>query len=95
MRWVGRFAVRALLRAVRRRPRVDLIIRGGTVYTGDGRALRRRRGGSGDRIRAVGRRLSQRAAKVIDARGMIVAPGFIDPHAHIGRSSRPRTGRRG
>ena len=64
--------------------RVDLIIRGGTVYTGTDAPFVGDVAVSGDRIRAVGRRLSQRAAKVIDARGMIVAPGFIDPHAHIG-----------
>jgi N-acyl-D-amino-acid deacylase len=64
--------------------RVDLIIRGGTVYTGSDAPFVGDVAVSGDRIRAVGRRLPHSAARVIDARGMIVAPGFIDPHAHVG-----------
>jgi N-acyl-D-aspartate/D-glutamate deacylase len=64
--------------------RVDLIIRGGTVYTGSDGPFVGDVAVSGDRISAVGPRLRQRAAMVIDARGMIVAPGFIDPHAHLG-----------
>jgi N-acyl-D-amino-acid deacylase len=64
--------------------RVDLIIRGGTVYTGSDAPFVGDVAVSGDRIRAVGRRLDQRATRVVDARGMIVAPGFIDPHAHLG-----------
>src|SRR5438045_2269863 len=35
------------------------------------------------RIAEVGRISAARAAKVIDAKGMIVAPGFIDVHTHI------------
>ena len=64
--------------------RVDLIIRGGTVYTGSDAPFTGDVAISGDRIRAVGPRLSYRAARVVDARGLIVAPGFIDPHAHLG-----------
>ena len=62
--------------------RVDLIIRGGTIYTGESAPFVGDVAVRGDRIHAVGRRLPQRAARVIDARGMIVAPGFIDPHTH-------------
>ncbi|MGQ0660502.1 N-acyl-D-amino-acid deacylase family protein [Sphingosinicella sp.] len=64
--------------------RVELIIRGGTIYTGSDAPFVGDVAISGDRIRAVGRRLDYRAARVVDARGMIVAPGFIDPHAHLG-----------
>ena len=64
--------------------RVDLIIRGGTIYTGSDAPFVGDVAVLGDRIRAVGRRLHYRAARVIDARGMIVAPGFIDPHTHAG-----------
>jgi N-acyl-D-aspartate/D-glutamate deacylase len=66
------------------RERVDLLIRGGTVYTGTQAPFRGDVAVSGDRIRAVGRSLRVSAAKVVDARGMIVAPGFIDPHTHAG-----------
>lgn len=66
------------------REQVDLIIRGGTVYTGSDAPFVGDVAVTGDRIRAVGRRLNHRAARVVEARGMIVAPGFIDPHAHLG-----------
>jgi N-acyl-D-aspartate/D-glutamate deacylase len=64
--------------------RVDLIIRGGTIYTGSDAPFVGDVAISGDRIRGVGRHLSYRAARVIDAHGMIVAPGFIDAHTHVG-----------
>lgn len=65
-------------------PAVDLILRGGTVYTGSSAPFVGDVAVSGDRIVAVGRRLRHGARRVIEARGMIVAPGFIDPHAHLG-----------
>jgi N-acyl-D-amino-acid deacylase len=64
--------------------RADLIIRGGTIYTGSDAPFVGDVAVSGDRIQAVGARLPHVAAKVVDARGMIVAPGFIDPHTHAG-----------
>lgn len=63
----------------------DLIIRGGTVYTGSDAPFVGDVAVSGDRIRAVGRRVRLPARRVIDARGLIVAPGFIDPHTHLGK----------
>lgn len=60
----------------------DLIIRGGTLYDG--------RGGKpiigdialqGDRIAAVGNLGAATASREIDARGLAVAPGFIDGHS--------------
>ncbi len=63
---------------------VDLLIRGGTVYTGVQAPFTGDVAITGDRISAVGRRLPRAAKRVIDARGMIVAPGFIDPHTHVG-----------
>jgi N-acyl-D-aspartate/D-glutamate deacylase len=65
-------------------PEVDVLIRGGTVYSGAAAPFVGDVAVAKDRIRAVGRRLPFRAARVIDARGMIVAPGFIDPHTHAG-----------
>jgi N-acyl-D-aspartate/D-glutamate deacylase len=63
---------------------VDLLIRGGTVYTGTAAPFTGDVAVSGDRIVAVGRRLPGPAKRIIDAKGMIVAPGFIDPHTHMG-----------
>src|SRR6516225_9163928 len=61
----------------------DIAIRGGLVIDGSGRpgeiadvAI------SNGRIAAVGRTLSGRPAKVIDAEGLAVAPGFIDIKTH-------------
>ncbi|GGE15199.1 dihydroorotase [Polymorphobacter glacialis] len=62
---------------------VDVIVRGGTIYNGsnDAPAV-----GDveivGDRIVYVGPARGTVAARVIDAAGSIVAPGFIDPHTH-------------
>ena len=62
--------------------RADLVVRGGTIHDGTGAPPRI---GDiaidGDRITEVGRGLAAGAAE-IDARGMAVAPGFIDIHSH-------------
>ncbi|HEX8620364.1 MAG TPA: amidohydrolase family protein [Allosphingosinicella sp.] len=63
---------------------VDLLIRGGTVYTGSDPPFVGDVAIAGDRIKAVGRRLGGPAGRIVDAHGMIVAPGFIDPHSHVG-----------
>ena len=61
----------------------DIVIRGGTVFDGTGAA-----GIEADvaivagRIAAVGRRLAQAGTEEIDARGLAVAPGFLDIHSH-------------
>ncbi len=60
-------------------PMFDVIIRGGTVYDGTGAPGRRLDVGiRGDRIAAVGDLASSQAAKVVDATGLAVAPGFIN-----------------
>lgn len=63
---------------------VDLLIRGGTVYTGSDAPFTGDVAVRGDRIVAVGRHLTMTATRTIEAKGMIVAPGFIDPHTHMG-----------
>jgi len=64
---------------------VAILIRGGTVVDGSGGAPRTADVGlEGDRIVFVGNAATSRvtAARTIDATGLIVAPGFIDPHTH-------------
>jgi N-acyl-D-aspartate/D-glutamate deacylase len=64
---------------------VDILIRGGTLIDGTGAAERRADVGiKGDRITFVGNAAMARVtgARTIDATGLIVAPGFIDPHTH-------------
>ncbi|MFO0349038.1 MAG: N-acyl-D-amino-acid deacylase family protein [Alphaproteobacteria bacterium] len=60
----------------------DLIIRGGTVVDGSGDAPYQADVIiDGNRITAVGRTVT-RGREEIDARGKIVAPGFVDIHTH-------------
>lgn len=64
-------------------PRVDIVIHGGTIYTGaEGAPFVGDVELTGDRIVYVGRPRGTAAGEVIDARGMIVAPGLIDAHTH-------------
>jgi N-acyl-D-amino-acid deacylase len=63
--------------------RFDVIIRGGHVLDGTGNPwFSADVGIRGDRIAAVGRLTTAQAARVIDARGQVVVPGFIDLHSH-------------
>jgi N-acyl-D-amino-acid deacylase len=65
------------------RTRWDLVLRHGTIVDGSGGAPF-----EGDvailngRIVAVGRALTGRGSEEIDARGLAVAPGFVDIHSH-------------
>jgi dihydroorotase/N-acyl-D-amino-acid deacylase len=64
----------------------DILIAGGTVVDGTGASRYRADVAvTGDRIALVSRQpiLAARARRVIDATGLIVAPGFIDLHAHL------------
>jgi N-acyl-D-aspartate/D-glutamate deacylase len=60
----------------------DLVIRNGRIMDGTGNPwFEGDVGIRGDRIAAIGR-VSGDARREIDARGLIVAPGFIDIHSH-------------
>ena len=64
---------------------LDLLIRGGRVVDGTGRDPQLLDVGvRGDRIVFIGNAAQSqvRATKTLDATGLIVSPGFIDPHAH-------------
>jgi N-acyl-D-amino-acid deacylase len=57
----------------------DVLIRGGDVYDGSGKAPRRADVGiNADRIAAVGDLAGATGKTVVDARGLAVAPGFIN-----------------
>jgi N-acyl-D-amino-acid deacylase len=64
-------------------PEYDLVVRNGRVVDGSGNpwffgdvAI------TGDKIVAVGRVPEGKAKRTIDAKGLVVAPGFIDMHSH-------------
>jgi N-acyl-D-amino-acid deacylase len=62
---------------------LDLIIRGGSLIDGSGSsATKTDIGIKGDRIVFVGNGGGRKATREIDATGLIVTPGFIDPHTH-------------
>src|SRR5438477_12171449 len=78
MAWLG-FAATVLPAA---ETRYDLLLRHGTIVDGSGNpwfygdvAIK------GDRIAAIGA-IRGPARRIIDATGLVIAPGFIDMHSH-------------
>jgi len=66
---------------------LDLVIKGGLVIDGTGKAgyladVGIREG----KIAAIDRSMNLSGEKTLDAKGMVVAPGFIDIHSHTDRS---------
>src|SRR3954465_10116396 len=60
----------------------DLVIRHGRIMDGSGAAgVEGDVGVKGDRIGVIGK-VEGEAKREIDARGLVVAPGFIDMHSH-------------
>ena len=73
----------------------DVVIRGGTIYSGaEAPPMTGDVEIAGDRIVYVGPSRGTEARQVIEAKGKIVAPGFIDAHTHPDsyiRSDDPKT----
>ncbi|HRT30637.1 MAG TPA: amidohydrolase family protein, partial [Kiritimatiellia bacterium] len=62
---------------------IDILLKGGTVIDGTGVPSHVADVGiQRDRITAIGDLAAAKADRCIDATGMVVAPGFIDAHAH-------------
>ncbi len=62
----------------------DLIIAGGRILDGSGNPwFGADLAVTDGRVKEIGKLDPKRAARVIDANGLIVAPGFIDVHTHI------------
>jgi dihydropyrimidinase len=68
---------------------LDLVVRGGTVVTEQGRALADV-GIRGSRVAQVGGPL--RGARELDATGLFVLPGAVDPHVHLTAGPEPAPG---
>jgi N-acyl-D-aspartate/D-glutamate deacylase len=64
-------------------PQLDLILRNGSLIDGSGApAIHADLGIAGDRIVFVGDARNYTAKRTIDATGLVITPGFIDPHTH-------------
>lgn len=62
----------------------DIVIKGGTVYSGlDSEPKIMDVGIKADTIAHIGKIDTSDAGQVIDAEGLVVAPGFIDMHVHL------------
>ncbi len=69
--------------SVAARAPLDVLVRGGTLVDGTGAPARRvDLGIRGERIVHVGLLPDATATRVIDAQGLVVAPAFVDVHAH-------------
>ncbi|HZI28670.1 MAG TPA: amidohydrolase family protein [Gemmatimonadaceae bacterium] len=78
---IGLFAVTTFAQGT---DSVDILVRNGTVYDGSGAPGRVTDVGiRADRIVFIGDGSRMRAGRTIEARGLVVAPGFIDPHTHV------------
>src|SRR5579885_2297136 len=79
-----RAALMLLPAALWAQPPLDLLLRGGQMIDGSGAAARMAdiciRG---DRIVFIGDGSQVKARRVLDVHGLVVSPGFIDPHAHV------------
>jgi N-acyl-D-amino-acid deacylase len=76
-----------------RSDRFDLLITGGRILDGTGNPwFYADVGIRGGKVAEIGRLAGRDAGRVIDAKGRIVAPGFIDIHSHADDGATPRGG---
>ena len=76
-------AVLAFLSVTLHAQMLDVLIKNGSIIDGSGAPAETMDVGvQADRITFLGKNSHARASRVIDASGLIVAPGFIDPHTH-------------
>jgi N-acyl-D-amino-acid deacylase len=69
----------------------DIVITNGRIVDGTGNPwFRGQIGIRGDTIAAISPGLNASAARTIDAKGLIVAPGFIDLHVHAFQGATPQ-----
>src|SRR5580765_6215658 len=81
--WILSLAIVAGCAAKEAPPQFDLVIRNGQVLDGSGKeAVVADVGIAKGKIIKVGAIAAGAAANEIDARGLVVAPGFIDVHTH-------------
>lgn len=65
-------------------PELDLLLRGGSLLDGSGASARSVDVGvRAGRVVAIGDLAQARAARELDCRDRVVAPGFLDVHAHV------------
>lgn len=65
----------------------DLVIKNGRICDGSGKAAYTADVAvKGERIAGIGSFAQQQSRETIDASGMTVTPGFIDPHTHVDKS---------
>jgi N-acyl-D-aspartate/D-glutamate deacylase len=84
-RWFAACVLAACLTAQQRpaSPNYDLVVQGGLLVDGSGnRSWPADVAVQGDRIAAIGDLSSAARKRTIDAKGLVVAPGFIDMHNH-------------
>lgn len=74
----------ASLFSCQKKKHFEIVIKGGLVNTGDGEpSIITDIGINADTIAFIGSIKTENGEKVIDANGLVVAPGFIDMHTHL------------
>ena len=77
-------------------PRLDWVLRGGQAILKDGDVLETDIGIAGGRIAAIAAPGTLTGTSVVDVKGLLVMPGVVDAHVHLGHGldiTRPRVPR--